>query len=267
MLWERTPVRTLTVTDLQARRGELLVAGLSNAEFSSTLRRVRYPFSGRAAVARIEMYHAVHNQVETRAPIRAMAVVDLDGAPNVVAAYTCTPLVTVRLDALGDGAMVRGKTIAELGYGNTPLCVIPFSLAYGGERSEWVLVANSSRSADLVSIAAIAEANRGPGLSEPVRVPFSTQAGLTTIEAPISNLVRLADQDESFLLALRRDPASGTLQLVSFRKGAFFRLSDHVNEYDFPNYDYPSDDPFQQGFIRPFQRLLRTEEGFPGLAR
>jgi hypothetical protein len=267
MLWERTPVRTLAVTDLHPRPGELLVAGLSNASFSSTLRRVPYPFAGRASVTRIEMYHAVHNQLETRAPVRAMSVVELDGAPHLLAAYTCTPLVTARLDALSDGATVRGKTIAELGYGNTPLGVIPFAVAYRGQRSEWVLVANSSRSADLIALPAIAEANRGPGLSEPVRVPFTTKAGPPTIEAPITGLVRLVDQDESFFLALRRDASSGALQIVSFRKGAFFRLSDHVNEYDFPGYDYPAGDAFQQEYIRPFQRMLRTEEGFPGLAR
>lgn len=267
MLWERTPVRTLTVTDLLPRPGELLVAGLSNASFSATLRRVPYPFAGRAAVTRIEMYHAVHNQLETRAPVRAMSVVELDGAPHLLAAYTCTPLVTARLDALTDGATVRGKTIAELGYGNTPLGVLPFSLTYRGQRSDWVLVANASRSADLIALPAIAEANRGPGLSEPVRVPFTTRAGLPTIEVPITNLVRLVDQDEAFFLALRRDPSSGALQLVSFRKGAFFRLSDHVNEYDFPGYEYPPGDAFQQDYIRPFQRMLRAEEGFPGLAR
>lgn len=267
MLWERTPVRTLTVTDLHPREGELLVAGLSNASFSATLRRVPYPFAGRAAVTRIEMYHAVHNQLETRAPVRAMSVVALDGAPHLLAAYTCTPLVTAPLAALTDGAAVRGKTIAELGYGNTPIGVLPFSITYRGQRSEWVMVANSSRSADLIALPASAEANRGPGLSEPVRVPFTTKAGLHTIEAPITNLVRLADQDDSFFLALRRDPSTGALQLVSFRKGAFFRLSDHVNEYDFPNYDYPPGDAFQQEYIRPFQRMLRAEEGFPGLAR
>ncbi len=265
--WERISLRSLTVTDLQARPGEVLVAGLSNTAFASTLRRVPYPFGGRASVTRIEMYHAVHNQIETRAPVRAMAVVELEGAPHLLAAYTCTPLVTAPLAALRDGATVRGNTIAELGYGNTPIGVLPFSLTYRGERSEWVLVANSSRSADLIALPAIAEAHRGPGLSTPVRVPFTTQAGLTTIEAPITGVVRLVDQDASFLLALRREAASGTLQLVSFRKGAFFRLSDHINEYDFPGYDYPPDDAFQQEYIRPFQRMLRTEEGFPGLAR
>jgi hypothetical protein len=267
VVWERIPVRSLTVTDLQARPGEVLVAGISNTAFASTLRRVPYPFGGQASVTRIEMYHAVHNQIETRAPVRAMAVVELLGVPHLLAAYTCTPLVTAPLDALRDGATVRGKTIAELGYGNTPIGVLPFALTYRGERSEWVLVANSSRSADLIALPAIAEAQRGPGLSTPVRVPFTTQAGLATIEAPITGLVRLVDQDANFLLALRREAASGTLQLVSFRKGAFFRLSDHVNEYDVPGYDYPPGDAFQQEYIRPFQRMLRTEEGFPGLAR
>jgi hypothetical protein len=265
--WERFPLRSLTVTDLQARPGEVMVAGLSNTSFASTLRRVPYPFGGRASVTRIEMYHAVHNQIETRAPVRAMAVVELEGAPYLLAAYTCTPLVTVPLDALRDGTTVRGKTIAELGYGNTPIGVLPFAFTYRGESSAWVLVANSARSADLIALPAIAEAQRGPGLSTPVRAPFTTHAGLSTIGVPITGLVRLVDQDANFLLALRRDAASGMLQLVSFRKGAFFRLSDHINEYDFPGYDYPPEDSFQQEYIRPFQRMLRAEEGFPGLAR
>jgi hypothetical protein len=228
---------------------------------------VRYPFAAQRAAARIEMYHAVHNQIETRAPVRAMAVVELDGAPHLLAAYTCTPLVTASLADLRDGAAVRAKTIAELGFGNTPLSVTPFDITYQGQRSSWVLVANAAKAADLIPLPAIAEANRGVGLTTPVRAPFQPIAGLNAIQMPITNLVGLVEQDGAFLLALRRDPAEGGLQLVSYRKGAFFRLSDFVNEYDMPGYAYPADDRFQQDYIRPFHRLMKTDEGHARLIR
>jgi hypothetical protein len=266
-VWRETPVRTLTVTDLKAHGGEILVAGVANSDFASTLRRVPYPFDGRAAAARVEMYHAVHNQIETRAPIRAMAPVALDGVDHLLAAYTCTPLVTAPMAALADGAAVRATTIAELGFGNTPLSITPFEIAHQGQRSAWVIVANAAKAADLIPLPAIAEAAKGPGLTTPVKAPFEPLAGVRALQVPITNLVGLVDQDPAFLLALRREPQSGALELVSYRKGAFFRLSDFVNEYDMPGYDYPAGDAFQQDYIRPFHAMMRTEEGYADLVR
>ncbi len=54
---------------------------------------------------------------------------------------------------------------------------------------------------------------------------------------------------------------------MSFRKGAFFRLSDHVNEYDMPGYAYPEGDSFQQGYIRPFHAMMKRDEGHAELIR
>jgi hypothetical protein len=267
-LWRDTPVASLTVTDMILRETELLVAGLSNADFAAALRRVPWPFDAQPApaVARIEMYHTIHNQIETRAPVRAMAVVPLNGVDHLLAAYTCTPLVTAPLADLADGAAIRAKTIAELGYGNTPLRILPFTLtSYDGAQSDWVIVANAAKAADLIPLADIAAANARPGLSTPVKAPFETTAGLNALQLPLTGLVGLADQGPEHLIALRRDAGTGELALVSIRKGAFFRLSDHVNEYDFPNYDYPADDAFQQDYIRPFHAVLRSEEGYPDL--
>ncbi|MEL7218814.1 MAG: hypothetical protein AAGK01_10335, partial [Pseudomonadota bacterium] len=141
--WRDIPAPSLTVTDLDYANGELFVSGVSTGEFASTLRRVPFPFDGSATSTSIEIYHAAHNQNETRAPIRAMAVVDIDGTSTAVAAYTCTPLVTIPVSDLTDEAHVTGKTIAELGYGNTPLDVISFSAAnFQGEVSNYVLVVN-----------------------------------------------------------------------------------------------------------------------------
>ena len=103
-IWDRQPARTLLVTDMKFFGDELIVAGLANATFSSTLRRIPYPFAGPGTISAIEMYHAVHNQLETRAPVRAFNVIDVAGTPTLLAAYTCTPLVTVPLVELKDGA-------------------------------------------------------------------------------------------------------------------------------------------------------------------
>ncbi|MEL6151576.1 MAG: hypothetical protein AAFR56_18255, partial [Chloroflexota bacterium] len=46
--------RILTVTDLTYYDGDLLIAGVSNQEFESTLRRVSYPFTDDMMIASIE---------------------------------------------------------------------------------------------------------------------------------------------------------------------------------------------------------------------
>ncbi|MEL6449590.1 MAG: hypothetical protein AAFQ62_16805, partial [Pseudomonadota bacterium] len=239
--WRDIPAPTLTITDLDFVKGELFVSGISTGEFASTLRRVPYPFDRSAAAANIEMYHAAHAQNETRAPIRAMTVIDLDGEPFVVAAYTCTPLVTLPVDSLEDGAKVTGKTIAELGYGNTPLEVIAFTAAdMQGKVDSYVLVVNREMAADLITFDALTEAVAGEGLSTPVPYLGAT-AGVPTTTLPLAGVMQAADQDTQFILTMRRNIDNGATELVSFRKGAFFRLSDFISEYNFPDYEYKDD--------------------------
>jgi len=257
--WRDIPAPTLTITDLDFVNGELFVSGISTGEFASTLRRVPYPFDGAETSSSIEMFHAAHGQNETRAPIRAMSVLDLDGVPTVVAAYTCTPLVTIPVEGLRDGAHVVGKTIAELGYGNRPLDVIPFSTAnMQGEIESYVLVVNREMDADLISIDALTEAANAPGLSEPIPYLGAT-VGVQTTPLPLSGVVHAADQDNQFLLAMRRDLDTGAMEMVSFRKGAFFRLSDFISEYNFPDYAYSE----EADGLRMFQNMLKADEGFP----
>ena len=263
--WRDIPAPSLTITDLDFMNNELFVSGVSTGEFASTLRRVPYPFTGSSASSSVEIYHAAHNQNETRAPIRAMTLVELGGVLTTVAAYTCTPLVTIPVDALSDGAHVTGKTIAELGYGNTPLDVISFAAAdFQGEVSQYVLVVNREMDADLISLEDLTEAASNPGLSEPVPYLGAT-SGVRTVPLPLSGVVHMADQDNQFLLAMRRDLDTGAMELVSFRKGSFFRLSDFISEYNFPDYAY-ADDQMSTG-VRMFQNMLKADEGFPGQIR
>ena len=257
-LWRDVPEATLTVTDLVYHAGKLYVAGLSNASFASTLRVYAYPFTGSPTMASIEMYHPVHNEFETRAPIRAMAIVDLDGEPNLVAAYTCTPLVTIPLKELKDGAHVKGKTIAELGWGSAPVDMVTFDTKQG----EMVLLTNTHKSADLMPVTRIAAAAKQPGLTTPIKWPDAPLLGLKATYLPMAGIAQLGSQNGEFFGALRRDEESGAMQLVSIRKGAFLRLSDFVNEYDFADFHYQPGDVF-----RGLHQVLRTDEGYPDLAK
>jgi hypothetical protein len=256
--WRDIPESTLTVTDLAYHDGKLYVAGLGNGNFASTLRIYDFPFDDKATATTVEMYHPVHDQLETRAPIRKMAVVTLDGEPSLVAAYTCTPLVVMPLKALVDGAHVKGTTIAELGWGSAPVGMVTFDTPQGPQ----LLLANSAKSADLMPLSAIAAAAKQPSLSTPIQVPASPLEGLKATYLPLTGLAQVSLQDPQFIGALRRQPDTGAMQLVSFRVGAFLRVSDFVNEYDFDDFRYRDGDPFRSAHV-----VMRTDEGYPELAK
>lgn len=133
--------RMSVVTDMAFVNDQLVVAGLSNEEFASTLRAIPYPFKKVNAGASIEIYHGAHGKYETHSPVRTFVPFDIGGDVHVVAAYTCTPLVTFPLSDLKPKAHVMGKTIAELGNRNRPLDMIVYSKA----GSDYLLMANSAR--------------------------------------------------------------------------------------------------------------------------
>ena len=256
--WRDLPEQTLTVTDMRYYQNKLYVAGLSNRSFASTLRVYDYPFNGKASAATIEMYHPVHNQIETRAPIRSMTVMTIGGEPTLVAAYTCTPLVAIPLKDLKDGAHVSARTVGELGWGSAPNGLVSFKVG----DAEYALLVNSSRSADLLSAADLASAVAAPGLNTPIEWPAKPYLGVKATMTPLSAVMRIDNLNQQLLLALRRSEAGGEMQLVSIPKGGYLRLSDFVNEYDFPDYRYPDGDKF-----RDFHKYARTIEGYPELAR
>ncbi len=256
VFWREIPASTFAITDLDYVDGELFVSGLSTGEFSSTLRKIPYPFDENAQTSSIEMYHALHDQNETRAPIRAMTVVDLDGVKTVIAAYTCTPLVAIAADDLDDGKHVVGKTIAELGYGNTPLDIVSFnSVSRQGVSEDFIMVLNREKAADLIKVSDLTAASKKDGITQRAR-PGST-AGVTTSIVPMTGVLQAADQDEKYLLALQRNLETGDMDLVSYTKGAYIRISQYLNEYDFDTYEYP-----ENARNRGFHNEFKTAEGF-----
>jgi hypothetical protein len=132
--------RTQTITDMHFVNGNLMVAGMSNEEWSSALRSIPYPFKAANKGTQLQIWHASHGRYETQAPIRTFVPYTIDGQQYVLAAYTCTPLVKIPVSDLKAGAQVKGVTISDLGSGNQPLDMVP----YKKDGHEFILVANSS---------------------------------------------------------------------------------------------------------------------------
>lgn len=134
-------LRQEAITDIGFVNGQVLVAGLSNEEFSSSMRSIAYPLKAADKGASIEMYHGAHGRFETAAPVRTFMTYDIAGKTNVLAAYTCTPLVKIPVEQFKPGAKIKATTITELGNRNRPLDMI----AYHHGKGDYILLANSSR--------------------------------------------------------------------------------------------------------------------------
>lgn len=197
----KVPLRTSTITDLAWVDGMLLVAGTSNEEFSSTLRRIPFPFTGEANSNALEIYHVSHGKYETASPIRTM--VPFDGNTSILASYTCTPLVHFPLTDLQPGALVKGRTVAELGPINQPLDMI----AYTHDDNEYLLVSNTRH--PLLKIPATPIADQPPlhNPTEPVGVPRQ--------ELPHPRVSYLAPLGGSHVVMLQRDD-TGAQHLHSY---------------------------------------------------
>ena len=70
--------RMSVVTDMAYVNEQLVVAGLSNEEFASTLRAIPYPFKSVNAGASIEIYHGNHGKYETHSPVRPLCHLTLE---------------------------------------------------------------------------------------------------------------------------------------------------------------------------------------------
>ncbi len=129
------------ITQMAFVQDKLIVAGLSSEEFASTLRVIPYPFKDADKGTGIKIFHGAHNKLETNAPIRTFVAYKIGKEDNIMAAYTCTPLVKIPVADLKPGAKVNGTTIAELGNGNQPLDMIVYTK--GGK--DYLLVTNTNR--------------------------------------------------------------------------------------------------------------------------
>ena len=197
--WDR--LRTVTVTDMAYVDGLLLVAGASNEEFSSTFRRIPFPLNGNTKSNSLEIFHVSHGKYETASPIRTF--LPYGGNASVLASYTCTPIVHFSLGDLKSGTQVKGKTVAELGAGNTPLGMV----SYVRDGEEYLLVSNAQH--PLMKIACKDIDGQGP-LTQPTE-----PVGAPRQDLPHQGVSRIANLNGSQVLMMQEDDA-GNIHLRSY---------------------------------------------------
>lgn len=196
-------MRTDAITDLGYVNGQVLVAGLSNEEFASSMRSIPHPFEASAKGASIEMYHGAHGRFETAAPVRTFMTYDVGGKPNVLAAYTCTPLVKIPVEEFKPGAKIMASTIAELGNRNRPLDMI----AYKQDGRDYILMANSARGVMKLDAANLDAYESITDRVEKAGVPYETIAQLQNVTqldklSENSAVILVAENDEADLVTI-----------------------------------------------------------------
>ncbi|MEM8541916.1 MAG: hypothetical protein AAGF25_13255, partial [Pseudomonadota bacterium] len=227
---------SLAIMDMEYYEGELFVSGVAFENFLSTLRRMPYPFTEEQSAANIEMYHISHDQFETRAPIRAMSIQEVDGRPQLVAAYTCSPIVLIDLDEIVDGAKVSARTLMDYGNGQ-PLDLISYSL----QGQEMLFLTSNSRSPHVIPVSSL----NGAQAYTKGDLPDGGKSDLTPL-MPVGDTgkavmfdgmsLQIAPLGENLFVSLTRDMYTGSLNMDSNFNGFPNRLHNLVAEFDFPQY-------------------------------
>ena len=240
-MMEFYPQRSFAITDIKYHDGEIFVSGVSNQHFQSVLHRIASPFGSSVRTTSVEIWHPVHGEWETRAPIIRQLIRKVRGETYLFAVYGCTPLVRFPLAALTDGAHVRGEVIGELGYGSTPIDMLTFTSP--ADHKDYLLVTIDTRSASRIAVVDLAGAftplhavQLAHGDATPVWATGKTQ-GLLPIRAEHFALL-----NADWAVQIARHPKTAyRLDVSTVAMPYFFERRDGESEMNFP--DGP--DPFE----------------------
>lgn len=190
--------RGSAITDLAFANGQLLVAGLSNDESASNVWSLMFPFQSVDQGTPLEYYHGAHGRSEDYSPIRTFVPLIVDGEPNLLAGFVCTPLVKFPLSQLSAAGQtrekVKGITLAELGNHNQPLDMI----AYKQGVQEFLLLSNSNRGVMKVSTENI---SRQDGITSPIPDGKTSGQPFERIES-LAGTVQMDKVDDTHLAVL-----------------------------------------------------------------
>ena len=189
--------RVWAISDLKYHDGNIYVSGLSNKEFGSTFRKIAFPFNDNQEQASLEIWHAAHGQFETQSPIKTFNFIEINGEDHLLASYTCTPLTVFPLTELNGGSHVKGRTVAELGSGNSPLDMVQITK----EGKDYYLLANTNRPLMRISEEDIVEFNKS--LTDPVK-EFAQTAGVDYISLPMVNVQQLDNYNDENVIYIQR---------------------------------------------------------------
>jgi hypothetical protein len=236
----KTPMRSMVIVDTKYHKSELFVSGVSNQEFCSVLGRVPYSFSGRSSETHLEIYHVSHGIYETRAPIRTMQFANLKGVDTLIAAYACSPIVTIPVDDLKDGTSVVGKTIGDMGNGQ-PISMV----AYRDEGEDRLFITNAARGPVVLPVSNLEDAPSFTHENAPQREmmhdlsPHMPAGPVGKQVMFVGSSLRADLISERFFVSLTREADTGALTLETIPVGPLpIRLEKIWVEFDFPGGKY-----------------------------
>ncbi len=198
--------RNDSITDIVYINGKVLVAGMSNAAAPSSVREMSFPFREGEIGTSLEIFHAAHGRDEDYAAVRAFIGLTIDGETNVLAGFTCTPLVRFPITGLEGGKQIKGTTIAELGNRNVPLDMISYEK--GGKT--FLLMANSARGVMKIPADNIGKA---PALTEAVRGGGTAGTAFTTV-TELDGTIQLDKLSDTHAVVIIRKDNATTLRTI-----------------------------------------------------
>jgi len=195
------------ITDLAFFEGKLLISGLRSSGTPSTVREIDFPFAKSDKGVGVQIYHAAHGKEEANSAMRTFVPLMIDGKPNLLGAYVCTPLVKIPLEALETaGETVKATTVAELGNRNKPLDMI----TYEKDGAEFLLLSNSARGVMKISTAGLTE---NKGLTERVGGAGTAGQSYDTVDS-MAGVVQMDKLNETHAVVLIDSEGSLSLKTV-----------------------------------------------------
>jgi len=128
-----TPKAAVTkITDIAWADGKIVAATQATDVFGSRVFTIDpTDKSGPPVQVSTKTYHVGHGKWETQAPLRTLMPLVEGGKTSVVGSFTCTPIVRYDLADAKDDDQISGRSVLELGTGNTPRSM--FSYERGGK--------------------------------------------------------------------------------------------------------------------------------------
>lgn len=201
--------RLESITDIAYFENKVLVSGLSTKESPSTVRELNFPFSESDKGMGIEIYHAAHGKSEDGSAMRTFVPIMIDGEPNILGAYVCTPLVRIPVKELeASGGKLKATTVAELGNMNRPLDMI----SYEKDGASHLLLSNSARGVMKISTAGLKD---NKGLTEPVRGGGVAGQGYEKVESMAGVIQMDKLNDFSALILVQSENGPQNLKTVA----------------------------------------------------
>lgn len=125
------------ITDIAWAGGKIVAATQATNKFASRVFTINPAAKdGSSTQISTKTFHVGHNRWETQAPLRVLMSYTEEGKNSVVGSFTCTPIVRYDLEDAKNDDQITGRSVLELGQGNTPLDMF----AYERDGKKYILV-------------------------------------------------------------------------------------------------------------------------------